>query len=146
MVAIINVVSSPNCPACKACGELLERLRIDHPDVMISYLDANDRHIRRFQKLNLSKPVSTIKNPALRQQYENAGLTQLSGLPTIYITSTHRPNRILDMMIGCISPNSDYEAKDRMRQELSLFISKAKAYDRQFNVALAGKPKRRSGY
>ena len=145
MVAIINVVSSQSCPACKACGELLDRIKLEHPDLMVSYHDANDPHVKRFQKLNLNKPISSIKDPAVRQHYEKMGLQHLSGLPTLYITSTRRPNRILDMMVGCINPKSDYNTRKSMTEEINLFVYKAKAYDAVFDSA-KGKPRRRSGF
>ena len=146
MTAIINVVSSEGCPACKACGELLDRVKLEHPDVLILYHDANNKHVKRFQRLNLNKPVSSIKNAAVREHYERAGLKFLNGLPTIYITSSRRPNRILDIMVGCISPTSDLETRKNMKRDISNFFYKAKAYDVQFNTALSGRQKRRSGY
>jgi len=120
------------------------KVKTRHPEVNIAYLDAKDKNVRRFQKMNLNLPVANIRDAEMRQYYEEQGLKFLNGLPTIYAVSTNRPMRILDMMVGFISPDANYEAQVTMQKELDSFIRRVKIYDKRFIIANEGRfPRRR---
>lgn len=144
MVLTINVVISDSCPACKMCTQLMHKVKIRHPDLNISYLNASDKNVRRFQKMNLNLPVANIRDAEMRKHYEEQGLTFLNGLPTIYAVSSNRPMRILDMMVGFISPNADYDAQRNMLKEMDSFIRRVKIHDSKLSMANESRfPRRR---
>ena len=139
MGAIINVVTSVKCPACKMCGTLIDRIKDYYPDVRVLYWDGDDPSVQKFQRNNLYKLVSDIKDAELRGHYESQGIRVLSGLPTMYITSDNRPTRILDISVGCVSPNAEYQQKQSMKRDLQMMFSKARAYDYGLNNSSAVK-------
>lgn len=128
------------------CSSLIDRIKDNYPDVQVVYWDGDSPSVQKFQRRNLQKPVSSIKDSELRKQYESRGISVLSGLPTIYITSTKRPIRILDMSVGCVSPNADMNQKENMKRDLNMMFRKAMAYDYGMDNSSAVKfMKRRSG-
>jgi len=119
------------------CSLLIDRIKDYYPDVRVQYWDGDDKYIQKFQRRNLGQPVASIKNPQLRQQYEQQGIRVLHGLPTIYITSTERPMRILDLSIGSVNLNASKELRSIMTEDLQSMFRKARHYDKALNTSSA---------
>jgi len=146
MVGAVNVVVSDKCDACKMCKRLLRLVHTRFPDVELIFHDATDSQIQRFMHKNLSKPISTIENPEMREYYRQQGINRLTGLPTIYITTTQRPMRIMDLSIGCIGTDASMEAREQMTKDLQKMFNKARLSDRMLGVEMVGRYERRDPY
>jgi len=147
MVATINVVVSDDCDACRMCKQLLNKVRLNYPEVEVVLHNVKDPQIRKFMEKNLTKPVSTIQDEQMRQHYEAQGIKNLSGLPTMYITTTKRPMRIMDSDIGSVGSDSSMDAREHMNEELHKRFKRAMAYDVMFGIERIGRMnKRRDEY
>ena len=144
MTAYLTVVSDDSCLACRSCDPLIRKVSLKYPDVTVLRMNADDPYVRRYQARNLVKNVRSIEDKSLRDYYLSQGLTEISGLPTIFITSDRRPLVVFDMLIGCVGLDSEYPAKERMMKDIEKMFRKALLMDAKSSLTGVGRFEKRS--
>lgn len=144
MTAIVSIVTSSKCHACRTCRPLINKVSIKYPDVIVNFMDFDDPLVQRFAKRNLQKPVSSLKDEEMRKHYQSKGIKELSGLPTIFIRTDRRPHVIIDMLIGCVGEDADWYAKEKMMTDIKEMFDKAIKSDIQYSSSHIGRTQRRN--